>query len=433
MHSVRAPSVRPSLFDAPRSSNEPIDYLLLRQDPPVEYQLAARDVLGVYIEGVLGKSGDAPPVRYSDREGFPPAIGYPVVVREDGTIALPFVQPIFVSGLTQAQVENKIRKAYTIDKKILQAGRDRIIITLMHPRTYHVMVIREDTGALTTAGKTYRPDEVILEPTKRGRTYALELPAYQNDVLHALSKTGGLPGVDAKNEVKILRGALNRLTDNTQGELPSAVHVLPKPPDSTQKGLVKTVSLDMPEGNVELSGLPMHLDTQLKTLDESPNVTTIPLQKGPWDPPIKLTPKDIILNNGDVVVVQTRESEVYYTGGMIKGGQHPLPRDYDLDVLSAIAMAGGSIAAAGGGSSAIRGVNMGGSSICPPTRVTILRTTNGEQVTIRVDLKRAVVDANERILIQPNDFLLLEYTTGELLVNMVLNQIGVNFTGRLYK
>ena len=39
---------------------------------------------------------------------------------------------------------------------------------------------------------------------------------------------------------------------------------------------------------------------------------------------IELSPEDIILNDGDVVVVQTRESEVYYTGGMIKGGQHPL-------------------------------------------------------------------------------------------------------------
>ncbi|MCP3974382.1 MAG: hypothetical protein GY720_07810, partial [bacterium] len=273
-------------------------------------------------------------------------------------------------------------------------------------------------------------DEVILEPPKRGRTYALELPAYQNDVLHALSETGGLPGVDAKNEVKILRGALNGPGGRARRESsadPSQPE--PIPPDVAQEGAVEVVPPGKIVGHPELSA---NMDVQLTTLDQGSDVTTIPLQIGPWNPPVQLTPEDIILNDGDVVVVQTRVSEVFYTGGMLKGGQHPLPRDYDLDVLSAIAMAGGSIAASAGGSSSIRGVNMGGSAICPPTRVTIVRSINGEQVPIRVDLKRALVDANERVLIQPNDFILMEYTTGELLVNMVLNQVGINFTGPLW-
>ena len=40
---------------------------------------------------------------------------------------------------------------------------------------------------------------------KRGTGQALELPIGENDVLTALAKTGGMPGIDAINEVVIER------------------------------------------------------------------------------------------------------------------------------------------------------------------------------------------------------------------------------------
>ena len=40
------------------------------------------------------------------------------------------------------------------------------------------------------------------------------------------------------------------------------------------------------------------------------------------------------------MLIEGREREVFYTGGLLPGGEWPLPRDYDLDVLGAIAMAG---------------------------------------------------------------------------------------------
>ena len=42
---------------------------------------------------------------------------------------------------------------------------------------------------------------------------------------------------------------------------------------------------------------------------------------------------------GDIVFIETREREVYYTGGVLQGREIPLPRDYDLDVLAAISLA----------------------------------------------------------------------------------------------
>src|SRR5581483_10497001 len=42
--------------------------------------------------------------------------------------------------------------------------------------------------------------------SKRGTGHFVDLLAYENDVLHALAQTGGLPGLDAYNEVVIYRG-----------------------------------------------------------------------------------------------------------------------------------------------------------------------------------------------------------------------------------
>ncbi len=67
-----------------------------------------------------------------------------------------------------------------------------------------------------------------------------------------------------------------------------------------------------------------------------------------------------------------------------------------------------------------------------PTRVTVLRTVGGRQVPIRVDLKRAILCPEERILIQPNDFVLLEYTGFETIGNLIMNNAFVNFSGRLW-
>ncbi len=62
----------------------------------------------------------------------------------------------------------------------------------------------------------------------------------------------------------------------------------------------------------------------------------------------------------------------------------------------------------------------------PPTDVLIVRKLpNGQQLRIRVDLNRALHDPNERILMQPEDQILLFYKPGELYTNIFLNFIGV--------
>ena len=395
-NAVPAECVGPNYFDATRSSKEPINFIRLRQEPPAAYLLGPRDILGLYVEGILPpeRPGESvpPPVHFPERESanLPPSIGYPIPIREDGTISLPLIPPLRLTGLTLPQAEEAIRIAYTVDHKILRPEEARIIVTIMRPRTYQILMVREDADV-----NGYLPSRSGggLEPQRRGFSRQVSLPAYENDVLHALSESGGLPGNDAKSEVIILRGAA--ADPRAQAQLQRAV--------------------DDPL-------------TRAQLFASTPNITRIPLRIGPHDPVVCISPEDIILHTGDIVFVQSRESEVFYTGGLLHGGQFPIPRDYDLDVLGAISIAGGSITASAGGNINASGYHSGVGSIFPPTRVIVIRTLQGKMEVIKLSLKTAVTDPHQRILVQPNDLIMLEYTNFELIMNTMLNNVNLNLS-----
>jgi hypothetical protein len=131
-----------------------------------------------------------------------------------------------------------------------------------------------------------------------------------------------------------------------------------------------------------------------------------------------ISEEDIVLNDGDIVYIESRETEVFYTGGLLNGGEFPLPRDYDLDVLGAIAIAGSSI----GGTSSQFGVSVGqGLQGVPPGQLFILRKDRcGGQVAIQVDLTSAINDPRQRPLIAPGDVLILQYKCEEEAINFGL-------------
>lgn len=371
-----------------RKDMQDISLSRLRQTPPDHHQLGPNDVLGIYIENVLGKTGEPPPVHFPEEGERDPAIGFPIPVREDGTVALPYIPPMKVSGLTIEQVTRQIRKAYTQDQKLLPEGKDRIIVTLIKRRTYRVLVVREETGT---------KDGV----TKRGDGHLIDLPAYENDLLSALNATGGLPGTDAKNEVLIIR-------------------------DDGSKG----ARYDEFVGQVKMSKVPCQAPP---IVPDAPNVIRIPLRFYPDQAP-SFTEEDIILNNGDIVLIQSREQEKFYTGGVLGGGEHLIPRDYDLDILGAIAMSGGPVGSSGNTFSSSQSRNMmsGGGQTrtgpVPPSRAIVVRKlADGSQIPIRVDLNRALTDSSERVLIQPEDIVIVRYTVAEEIVNTALSLMQFNF------
>jgi len=376
----------------PQADKIPIDVARLRQTKPQYYTLDADDVLGVFIEGILGNSDDAPPVQLPGPDSdLPPAIGYPVPVREDGSLSLPSVDPIPVRGLTIQQAEALIKRAYTEgDEPQLKEG-GRIIVTLMRERTYRVFVVRQDNSQ-ATRGNQFQGQSQRMGVTDRsdqsGRGFVLQLPAYKNDVLNALSQTGGLPGVNAKAEVRILRG--NRIDTAQRDEQMNEFYRTHSPSE-------------FPYG------------TTPKIADET-NSIKIPLRLKPGQVPTFNT-EDIILGDGDIIYVETRETDVYYTGGLLGGGEFPIPRDYDLDVLAAISIAGRGIA-----TTERSGALGGAAQNVPPTELIVLRQVPGKrQLAIRIDLNDTINDPKQRILVKPGDQLLLRYKPQEEVLNFASN------------
>ena len=376
---------------------QPVSISRLRQDPPEVYVLGAGDILGVYIENVLGNPDELPPINYPDDPSRAPSIGYAVPIRDDGSVSLPFVPPIKLEGLSVVQATDTIRKAYTVDKQILKAENDRIIVTLIKRRTIQVLVIRQEGGGVEGV-------------SKRGFGATLDLPMGENDVLHALNATGGLPGMDVKNEVLVLRGRFQSAAERDQ------------------------IVAEIKAGRGVCEGE--------RPLPRDKTTTRIPLRFDPHNPP-KFDQEDIILGQGDIIMIESRERETYFTGGQLGGGELALPRDRDLDVVGAIAVSGGSlgagmtpIAAAAGGTGGgqfmqqmlMGGGGRGGGQVFPPSRVIILReVAGGRQIPIRVDLNRALTDTSHRILIKPKDVVILQNTVAEDVGNVLLSLISFNY------
>ncbi len=381
--------VPPGLQARTRSNMIDISMSRLRQDQPDVYKLDANDVLGIYIENVIGNPEEAPPVNFPEKDtGLDPSIGYPIPVRDDGTIALPLIPIVKAQGKTIPELTEIIRSKY-IEKRILKKGEERIIITLMKKRTYRVLVVREESGGL---------DGV----TKRGTGHAVDLNAYENDVLHALNETGGMPGLDAKAEVVIYRGMFK---------------------DGVERD--RLIS-QYAQGSDPCSGY-----QEDRNHDEE-GIMRIPLRYYPENAP-QFEQKDIVLQTGDIVKIESRDRETYYTGGVLPGGEHLIPRDKDLDILGAIALAGGTISSGGvlplggvgGGSQSLNGSS--GFTGVPPSQAVILRKIGDrDQIAIRVDLNDALTDSRERILIKPGDTILVHYKFEEELMNALLNIVRFN-------
>ncbi len=362
------------IFPPPREELEPLPLTMLAQPKSDTYTLAKGDVLGVYIEGLIGERGQAIPIRSPEAGSDAPALGYPVPVQEDGTIALPFADPIHVAGLTIDKARERIREAVTQKQQLVPPDTSRIIVTLMQRRKYHVVVVRQDTS-----GVAFDPSGA-LGAGKRGSGYPIDLTAGENDVLNALAKTGGLPGLDANNEIII-----QRTIKSDDGSVPDV------------------------------------------------DMIRIPLRVRRGEPP-SFRPEDVILNDGDIVFIESRETEVFYTAGLMPAGEHILPRDYDLDVVEAILRIRGPLVNGGINQQSQFAFQLQAQGIGfpSPSLLTVLRrTSDGRQLRIRVDLHRALRDPRERILVQPGDILVLQEKPAEAVARYVSNFFRLNFFFRI--
>jgi protein involved in polysaccharide export with SLBB domain len=404
---IPADRVPQQFLAEPQADKIPIDVSRLRINKPEYYLLDEKDILGVFVEGVLGNFEEAPPVRFPEPgSDLPPAIGYPVPIRQDGTVSLPLVNPIPVRGLTIEQAEQVITRAYRQGPEPILKEDGRIIVTLMQERTYRVFVVRQDNSFSQVAGQfAGRGSRAAVTDRSdlSSRGFVLQLPAYKNDVLNALSQTGGLPGINAKTEIRILRG--DRLSTLAK--------------DREIAEFYRTANAaQFPYGIIP-------------TIPDDANSLRIPMRLKPGENP-NIRPEDIVLKDGDIVYVDTRDTDVYYTGGLLGGGEFPLPRDYDLDILAAASIAGQGLAVGGGAG------NQGrfGSSVAtvPPTELIVLRRVPGDQqLAIRVNINNALNNPKARILVKAGDTLILRYTPQEELINFAINTFFTYGVARLFR
>jgi hypothetical protein len=388
------------LASPPREAMQTVPLTLLGQERPEVYRLAPGDVLGVYIEGILpaterGAPPTNPPVYFPSQidplgSGLPPALGFPLPIRDDGTISLPHINAVRVEGLDVTQAADAIGKAYA-EAAFLQPGR-RVLVTVMQPRQTRVVVLRQEFGGFATGGR----GDIAVSNNKRGNGSVVDLRAYENDVLHAITQTGGLPGLDVFDEIIVFKGG------------------------QRNRALVPT-----------LEQLPPDQDPLIVS-DLCPRVVRIPTRMVPGEP-LPFSSTDVILEDGDVVFLEARAAELFYTGGLLPSGEHILPRDYDLDVVEAIGLVQGSML-----NGAFGGNNLSGLLIQPgignpsPSLLTVIRRTpGGGQVPIRVDLNTAMRDARERIPVRPGDVLILQETPGEAVARYFTQVFSFSYATRL--
>jgi protein involved in polysaccharide export with SLBB domain len=395
----------PEQLQAPsRCRMEPINFSMLAQSPPTEYVIGPGDLLAIAVAGIIPPNvQELPPSIAASamlaREYYPPGgslnapnFGLPLEVKADGKLTMPLIDPVQVAGLTLSQAAEAIRKVYRTSE-VVKEGKDQVQLSLLRSRIVRVVVLREDASSPTAT--VIRKGDAILH--KRGSGVVVDLPAYESDVLHALTVSGGLPGVDAYNEVWILRKST--LTSDDGESIRAKL-------ENGQESAEEIVR-----------SLPCHLQA-----------IRIPLKLCCGEA-VPFGPEDVVLHDGDVLYIEPRRQEYFYTGGLLPGGQVPIPRDEDLDVLEAIALANGSIGGiAGTSAAAVLRAGAGPGNIIPPTRVLVLRKLpNGQQLPIRVNLSHAMRDPLERIRIMPGDFLMMYYTPGEMAGNTVLNFFNFNF------
>lgn len=378
----------PELLAESKEDLEPVPLRFLRRKPADDYQLAAGDVLGIFIEGVLGSEEQLPPINFPEATSLPPSIGFPIPIREDGTLPLPLVKPVPVEGLTVAEAQERVLEAYTSEKEILIPEEARILLTVVRPRQAKILVVREDSP-VNDSGRVFNRTIFGTSQTaggsRRGTGAIIELPANEADVLSALALTGGLPGTDAVNEVVIERGYADA--------------------DAMQNPVERWNSV----------------------ADGEVSTTKIPLRLPPGTPP-PFAAEDIALKDGDIVFIGARDAEFFYSGGILGSFEVPMPRDYDLNVIEAVARIGGTLVTGG-----IRGNNFSGTTLLNgvgnpnPTLLTVLRRSpDGRQVAIRVDLNEALRDPRENILVQSGDVLVLQETIGEAFSRYLANQFNIS-------
>jgi polysaccharide biosynthesis/export protein len=365
----------PDSFRMPsRTGGAPLNFSSLTIAPPKDYILGANDQLDIMVVG-LYRDAEIRPLR--------------VQVMANGSVHLPLVGAVNISGKNLMEAQSSITEAYSKGY-------------LANPQV-NVALVEKGSTSVLVLGEVNVPGVHVL-------------PRYQNDVGHALAAAGGL-AEEAADEIEVHR----RSGAPVPRQLPP-----PLAPPTTETALATLNMASAAAGTAtnasvrvyedggrttpsfgeRQSQFPSIMPHQLANSNEVPrseNILRIPLRTNSH---LQLTEEDITLSDGDVVVVPGRRHEVFFVVGQLSatntvrftvgdrdrelGSGFVLPRDREIDVVTAVAMAGYI------------------DPIDSPTTVTLQRVSPaGSRTLILVDLIEARFDPQATVLVQPGDIIYL--------------------------
>jgi len=376
-----------------RTAGEPMNYASLTRPPGGEYLLGPDDVLEVTIPD-LYEGGPMTPMR--------------VRVMPDGQISLPLVGGVRIQGMTiseaQAAIADRYAQGYLVQPRVIvflaDMAKIRVLVfgDVKNPGVYELFKTENDVGhALAAAGGLTEEAAELVELHRRvpAPAEAVSPPPMQpgeTEVLPDVQTPG--PPREAESVAPAILPAvrLKRLPAPQSSPLVASSHRQPGRSWSA-------VSPAAP-----LAVVPASAHTILRSPTADPKqVLRFPLRGMSAD---AIPTSAITLQAGDAVVVPSRRHEVFYVVGKLNpvnvvrftaserdrelGTGFVLPRDREIDAVTAVAMAGYI------------------DPIDSPTTVTVHRTMpDGCPLLIRGDLIKARCNPKENVLIWPGDIVYL--------------------------
>jgi hypothetical protein len=167
------------------------------------HRVSPGDVLGVFVERVTGM--------IEDFKGDRDYLGIPVVVRSDGTISIPLVDPISVKGMTALDIENAIRKSYTL-KDVFVEGRSFHVCVVVRSVYQGAKVVDEARGFSRTATSQKQSTFEIASDNP-------QVPGLKGPVQVTYdSESASINVIGDAEDCKIVTKAVSRLS--SEGETP---------------------------------------------------------------------------------------------------------------------------------------------------------------------------------------------------------------------
>ena len=273
-----------------------------------------------------------------------PSVSGPYTVAPDGAIRVPVVGEVKVTGMSLAQLEEKITAV--LQQRFVNP---EVTVTLREPRSARLYVF----GAVRTPG-------------------AFELKEART-VIGAIAAAGGLTLQADQCRASIFRIATNTvypvdlvgalIKADTAANLPLEVgdvlniEPITKIPVFFAGDGIKSGFLLVPEGTPVsqafaiaggLLGSVENLSASISRANTRVPIDLVALSRGD-------TAADIVVLAGDTITVESTLMTIYVTGEVAKPGAYILPKDKGL--VEVIAMAGGFTAAAASGKITISSVN----------------------------------------------------------------------------